>query len=288
MKALSIRQPWAELILRGEKTLELRTWQVHYRGPLLIHAAAARRPQRVRQLGLDPEALAYGALVGVAELVEIFPLNAEAYEALREAHRSDRPYPGPPLFAWRLARPRRFAQPIPWAGRQGLFTVPEEALPALEGLPQPIPAPPPDDEHPFVLYTFPENGQGYRAVLYQWLKTPTHANGSLPRWWQVDLDSTPLRLLGDALAQTLRQAGYRPGDLVRRFGEPFFLPEPLGVRLALLFLATKPLSRVDRVDAIAAGIARMSDEEAYYWFSKCSPGPEAERGRRALRTLLAG
>lgn len=38
MKALSIRQPWAELIVRGFKPVENRTWATRYRGPVLIHA----------------------------------------------------------------------------------------------------------------------------------------------------------------------------------------------------------------------------------------------------------
>jgi len=38
MKALSIRQPWAQLILEG-KDVENRSWATSYRGPILIHAA---------------------------------------------------------------------------------------------------------------------------------------------------------------------------------------------------------------------------------------------------------
>ena len=38
MKALSIRQPWAWLIVQGIKDVENRTWRTAYRGPLLIHA----------------------------------------------------------------------------------------------------------------------------------------------------------------------------------------------------------------------------------------------------------
>jgi hypothetical protein len=37
-KALSIRQPWAHLIVAGIKQIENRTWTTRYRGPLLIHA----------------------------------------------------------------------------------------------------------------------------------------------------------------------------------------------------------------------------------------------------------
>jgi hypothetical protein len=39
MKALSIRQPWAWLIVNGYKDIENRSWATKFRGPVLIHAA---------------------------------------------------------------------------------------------------------------------------------------------------------------------------------------------------------------------------------------------------------
>jgi hypothetical protein len=39
MKALSIRQPWAFLIVNGFKPLENRTWKTQTRGEILIHAS---------------------------------------------------------------------------------------------------------------------------------------------------------------------------------------------------------------------------------------------------------
>lgn len=39
MKALSIRQPWAWLIVNGYKPLENRNWRSNYQGILLIHAS---------------------------------------------------------------------------------------------------------------------------------------------------------------------------------------------------------------------------------------------------------
>lgn len=39
MKALSLRQPWAWLVVTGYKTIETRTWKTNYRGLLLIHAS---------------------------------------------------------------------------------------------------------------------------------------------------------------------------------------------------------------------------------------------------------
>ena len=38
MKALSIRQPWAWLIVNGHKNIENRTWPTNFRGKFLIHA----------------------------------------------------------------------------------------------------------------------------------------------------------------------------------------------------------------------------------------------------------
>lgn len=36
MKSLSVKQPWASLIVNGQKLVECRTWQTSYRGELLI------------------------------------------------------------------------------------------------------------------------------------------------------------------------------------------------------------------------------------------------------------
>jgi hypothetical protein len=39
MKVLTVKNPWAQLIIRGEKDVENRTWKTDYRGDLLIHAS---------------------------------------------------------------------------------------------------------------------------------------------------------------------------------------------------------------------------------------------------------
>jgi hypothetical protein len=41
MKALSVRQPWAWLIVNNYKPYENRTWSTKVRGPILIHASNA-------------------------------------------------------------------------------------------------------------------------------------------------------------------------------------------------------------------------------------------------------
>ena len=43
MKCLSVSQPYADLIIHGRKTIELRKWNTRFRGEFLIHA-----PQKIR------------------------------------------------------------------------------------------------------------------------------------------------------------------------------------------------------------------------------------------------
>ena len=38
MKALSIKQPWADLIVSGGKDIENRSWRTPYRGTFAVHA----------------------------------------------------------------------------------------------------------------------------------------------------------------------------------------------------------------------------------------------------------
>ncbi len=53
MKALTVRQPFASLIVDGYKTIENRTWKTDYKGPLAIHAAASKPDPVVMALVKD-------------------------------------------------------------------------------------------------------------------------------------------------------------------------------------------------------------------------------------------
>ena len=101
MKALTIRQPWAGLIIDGLKFLENRARATQYRGPLLIHAGlvphtspAAEWAPRSRHTD------EYGVLLGTVELIECF-----------ENYPSSWAVPG--MSHWILADPRPLRRPIP-------------------------------------------------------------------------------------------------------------------------------------------------------------------------------
>lgn len=90
----------------------------------------------------------------------------------------------------------------------------------------------------------------------------------------------------DALFVAVRKAGHRPSVLAFKRKAPIRLGEAEGVRLALVLLATQPITKYERVRSLVAGINAMSVEETYYWYSKCM-GLDGNRARKALRILLA-
>lgn len=79
MKALSIRQPWAWLIIHGGKDIENRTWPTRFRGRFLVHASRGmtrREYAEVRAaLNLHEQLPAFedlerGGIVGSVELLD--------------------------------------------------------------------------------------------------------------------------------------------------------------------------------------------------------------------------
>ena len=97
----------------------------------------------------------------------------------------------------------------------------------------------------------------------------------------------PVKVLTETLLNALKKQGYRPTELSLKRKAPFILSEAPGVRLAILFLTLKPMSKPGRMEEVVAGVDAMSDEEAYYWYAKCLNGPQSQRTRKALRILLA-
>lgn len=119
MRALTIRPEWAWLIAHGHKTIENRSWQTAYRGPIAIHAGKRSDPAAkalCETLGIQlPDQVPAGEFIAVVDLVDIVPLDAVA---------SDPFAVGP--FCWKLANPRLIVPGQTYVGRLGLFTAPPD------------------------------------------------------------------------------------------------------------------------------------------------------------------
>lgn len=134
MKALSIKQPWAWLIVNGHKDIENRKWKTNFRGRILIHAGKGldtnadndlwnnRHPvsgeQSERTAGLMlPNYWQRGGIVGVATITDCVSASDSAW------------FEGPFGFVIAEAKLCPF---IPWRGQLGFFDIPDDALPIPE------------------------------------------------------------------------------------------------------------------------------------------------------------
>ncbi len=127
MKAISIRQPWAELIVSGRRKMEIRKWNTQYRGPLLIHAGLEVDVEACARCGIMAGVV--GAIIGMTDLITTKQLSEERWKRLRSLHMEIGPRPyGENTFAWFMANQRRFPTPIPYKGRQGFFDVPDKLI----------------------------------------------------------------------------------------------------------------------------------------------------------------
>ncbi len=129
MKALTVRQPWADAIAHGEKRTENRTWQPpkkHIGTRILIHAGAAYDPMG-RFIITDRGALnswpdTRGAIIAVAEL--------------RDAHAAAggccAPWGEPNVYHWTLADVVALAEPVAAKGALGFWTPYGDVLAAVE------------------------------------------------------------------------------------------------------------------------------------------------------------
>ena len=132
LKAFCVRQPWASLIASGRKTLELRSWATHKRGPLVIVASAGRSvsddgEDAAARLGLDVDELPRGAALCVVDLLDSRPMRPE------DAKAACCPF-DPEAFAWVLGNVRPFREPIAMRGQLSFFTPPPVVVQAAEEL----------------------------------------------------------------------------------------------------------------------------------------------------------
>ena len=118
MKTISIKQPWASLIVSGVKDIENRTWKTNFRGRVLVHATAKRvkfdnwydSPLTNEQILKLPANklyinLEYSAIIGSVEIVDCV-INHPSIWAEKSIPGQKR------IHNWMLANPVLFAEPI--------------------------------------------------------------------------------------------------------------------------------------------------------------------------------
>lgn len=121
MKCLSVSQPFADLIINGKKTIELRRWNSNFRGEFLIHSPQKIRLQDCKRLRIDPKILVKGAIVGKAEIYDV-----KKYESKTGFLKDSKKHFASKLFqnnkyGFLIKNAKPFRIPIPAKGQLGFF-----------------------------------------------------------------------------------------------------------------------------------------------------------------------
>ena len=104
--ALSIKQPWAALLVHGQKTIEVRRWSTLRRGRILIHAARLPddRPEAWAHItpALAPTTKLRGGIIGEAQLVGCTTYPSRALFAKDRARHLNEPdwFVAPALYGF--------------------------------------------------------------------------------------------------------------------------------------------------------------------------------------------
>jgi hypothetical protein len=126
LTVLSVRQPWASLLLSGEDWCENRSWNTEHRGPLWIHASSKIDTEECERYGIDPSKLVTGAILGRVNLQDVILIEdlPERVLALVEDHKLDADV-GPEFivgeFCWIVTDPQVLTRPIEVKGKLNLW-----------------------------------------------------------------------------------------------------------------------------------------------------------------------
>lgn len=94
--AISVRQPYAESIMRGEKLIEYRTTHTHVRGTVYVYAAKAKEGAPIfSAYQVNEGEVSFGKVIGTVEIVN-----------------SEKSFEFPEWYEWQLENPVKFETPL--------------------------------------------------------------------------------------------------------------------------------------------------------------------------------
>jgi hypothetical protein len=124
MNCLSLKQPYAELLVSGKKTIELRNWNTSFRGKFLVHASKNIDKKRLDFLGIDYNRLTLGAIIGSAVLYDVKQYRHKIeLELDKNKHLADIEEFGFCKYGFMIKNTRRFRRSIPYPGMLKFFEV---------------------------------------------------------------------------------------------------------------------------------------------------------------------
>ena len=123
MKVLTIKQPWASLIMLGYKRFEFRSWKTKYRGKILIHAGQGIDKEAMKRLQkYIPKDMPKGKILGKAKLVDCVKMSPEFKSELLKENKdiyTDSTFKE--NYGWQMEDIEVFDEPIEAKGHLSLW-----------------------------------------------------------------------------------------------------------------------------------------------------------------------
>ena len=99
--ALSVRQPFAEQIMRGTKKIEYRSKKTNIRGRVYVYASKKPRKDAYEKMKVEPGTFPVGVLIGTIEIIDCKEKSDEYHWILAK-----------PTRLKKVIKPKSHPQPI--------------------------------------------------------------------------------------------------------------------------------------------------------------------------------
>ena len=122
-KVLTIKEPWATLIINGYKKYEFRSWKTNYRGKILIHAGKGKD----KDFNFNDYNLEYsnGEIIGEVEIIDCILVDDTFDKELKKIDKNVYKNNHIGLYAWKLDKIKKYNKRIPIKGKLGLWNYEE-------------------------------------------------------------------------------------------------------------------------------------------------------------------
>ena len=126
MKALTIKEPWASLIIEGYKKYEFRSWKTKYRGKILVHAGLSVEKDMLKRFKDYEIDVKPGYIIGEVTITDCILVDEKFNKELRDIDpvvygRSNHVE----NYAWKIENVIKYDEPIPCKGKLGLWNYEE-------------------------------------------------------------------------------------------------------------------------------------------------------------------
>lgn len=121
MKVISIRQPWASLIINGYKKYEFRSWKTNYRGKILIHASLntdKAEIEKYQDLNLNYPT---GCILGEVNITECIKIDSKFEKQLKQENKLIYQSNYLDYYAFKIEDIIKYQEPILAKGQLGIW-----------------------------------------------------------------------------------------------------------------------------------------------------------------------